>query len=265
MESQLLATPAGAGLATLLESLEGADLGESDRVAVLQAWARLQAHVDAQVYAGMVSVAEAVTQATGSPSFDYQADEIEAALTLTRAAAADQLALAQMLVLRFPRLFETMTAGFLDDRRVRVILDGIAGLPQQTAAQIVDVLLPLAPELTTGQLRARLHQLVITADPEAAESRYRERLRERKVLAHRNPDGTAGIFGLDLPADRVTQALNHIHALARQAKTDSDLRTADQVRADVFMDLLCGQGSQTGSSGRAVVDLRIDLTTLAGL
>jgi hypothetical protein len=108
VESQLLATPAGAGLATLLESLEGTDLGESDRVAILQAWARLQAHVDAQVYSDMVAVPDAVAAATGSSSFDYQADEIEAALTLTRAAAADQLALAQMLVLRFLRLFETM-------------------------------------------------------------------------------------------------------------------------------------------------------------
>lgn len=147
---------------------------------------------------------------------------------------------------------------------MRVIIDGVAGLKLDVATKLIADLLPDAPGLTTGQLRARLGKMVIAVDPEAAASRYEEGVKGRRVLAQPNPDGTAGLFGLDLPADRVATALNHIHQLARQVKTADDPRTADQVRADLFMDLLSGKASRVPHQ-RAVVDLRVDLTTLAGL
>ncbi|MGQ0849005.1 MAG: DUF222 domain-containing protein, partial [Actinomycetota bacterium] len=264
LEDRLSDTNPGAALATLLEGINRSHLGESDRVVLLQARARLLSHIQAELYADMVSVGEAVAEAIGGHDPEFEADEVRAALVLTRRAAEEQMALAQMLVERFPRLWQALWSGRLDTARVRVIVGAVAGLRAETATLLVDDLLPAAAGMTTGQLRAGLARLVIAVDPQAAADRYREGVKGRRVWAGANPDGTAGLFGFDLPADRVAAALSRIHRLARNAGTAQDPRTADQIRADVFMDLLCGEA--TGTSGRrGMVDLRVDLTTLAGL
>jgi hypothetical protein len=70
---------------------------------------------------------------------------------------------------------------------------------------------------------------------------------------------------LNLPAERANAVMARINHLARLAKTGEDQRTIDQVRADVFLDLLEGRGDPTGGGRRGVVDLVVDLATLAGL
>jgi hypothetical protein len=57
--------------------------------------------------------------------------------------------------------------------------------------------------------------------------------------------------------------MRRINHLARAAKRADDPRTMDQIRADVFLDLLSGGGKARGTS--TVVDIRVDLTTLIGL
>jgi hypothetical protein len=87
----------------------------------------------------------------------------------------------------------------------------------------------------------------------------------RNLVADRNPDGTANLCGWSLPADRVAQARDYINQIARSLKTSSESRTLDQLRADVFLDLLCGTPHTSHTGGGGVVDIRVDLTTLAGL
>jgi hypothetical protein len=248
-------------MASLLAGVDRTYLTESELVVLLQARARLLNHFQAELFADMVAVGDAVAQAIGCLDPEFEADEVRAALCLTSATAQNQMTLARNLFRNFPVLWDAMRAGHLDLARVRVILDGVVGLTPDLARQVVDQILPTAPELTTGQLRARLAKLVISVDPEAASTRYQERVKDRRVWAGPNPDGTANLFGLDLPADRVAEAMSRIHDLARQV---SDGRTADQVRADVFLDLLNGNAGDSASRGGAV-DLRVDLTTLAGL
>jgi hypothetical protein len=61
--------------------------------------------------------------------------------------------------------------------------------------------------------------------------------------------------------------MRRINRLARAAKSKDDPRTMDQLRADVFMDLLSGRHQQhsANSRDRAIVDIQVDLTTLTGL
>jgi hypothetical protein len=58
--------------------------------------------------------------------------------------------------------------------------------------------------------------------------------------------------------------MRRINELARGLKISGEIRTIDQLRADVLIDLLTGRGEKAGGS-RASVELRVDLTTLAGL
>jgi hypothetical protein len=108
--------------------------------------------------------------------------------------------------------------------------------------------------------------LIITVDPASAKGRYEHGLTERRAVCESNDDGTANVCGYQLPAARAQGVMRRINRLARAAHGRDDPRTMDQVRADVFLDLLAGR-DQYASSGRdrAVVDLRADLTTLIGL
>lgn len=62
--------------------------------------------------------------------------------------------------------------------------------------------------------------------------------------------------------DRVAAATRNINRLARSLKTNDETRTLDQLRADVYLDLLCGVTS-TGRPGG--VNINVELTTLVGL
>lgn len=196
---------------------------------------------------------------------EFAADEIRAALSWTRRAAEGFLALAHDLVERLPHVWQALQAGVIDLARVRVIAAGVAGVDDDTARSVADQVLGTAGEHTTGQIAARLRRLVIVSDPDGATKRYEAWLEQRRVIVDANPEGTANLMGLDLPAERATAAMARVNHLARALKTGHDPRTIDQLRADVFLDLLEGNQAADGADRRGVVDIRVDLTTLMGL
>ncbi len=190
--------------------------------------------------------------------------EIRAALRLTRRSAECHLMLAHDLVERLPRVWTMLGRGEIDLPRARVIIDQTRHLDEPTARLVTDQVAGQAASLTTGQLRARIARLVFSVDPESARERYEQGLADRRVTAEANDDGTADLYGLHLnPAD-ANAAMRKINRLARAARSSGDDRTMDQLRADVFLDLLNGR-NQHHARDRAVVDIQVDLTTLTGL
>lgn len=120
-----------------------------------------------------------------------------------------------------------------------------------------------AEHLTTGELRAWLRKLCIEHDPEEARARFRQATDRRCVTAEPTDSGTANLIGSDLPPDRVAAVMDRLTGIALGLRTASEARTLDQLRADVFLDLLEGTGSYP--AGKGTVDIRIDLTTLTAL
>jgi hypothetical protein len=134
------------------------------------------------------------------------------------------------------------------------------------AQTVSDTALERASTQTTGQLRARIQKLIITADPAAAKDRYEKKLTERMVICEPTDAGTANIYGLDLPADEANAAMSRINRLAHHAKRNGDRRGIDQIRADIFLDLLTGTHHHYGSGGeQTVAEIRAQLPTLMGL
>lgn len=259
-------------LGVLVSSLDPTRLNGYDLVRLMKARARLAAHHDAGKYEAMAEVAYACPSDPESEvlrsveEVEYAAVEVAAALTLTRRSSEDQLSRAISLADRLHRVFEAFLDGKLDLARVRVFDDALGHLPDETVDEVLDRCLDEAPDLTSGQLRARLGRLVMAADPDGAKSSYEEGLAERHVETWANPDHTANFGIYSAPPDRVAAARAFVEQRARALKVDGEERTLEQLRVDVALDLLsgsCDEHGATGGGGR--VNVTISAETLAGL
>ncbi len=264
--------PPGPTLGAALAGIDRSILNGYDRVLVLRAQARQVAHEQARLLADLVAVADCPPAPDLSGASPREADEfisceIAAALTWTRQAAETHLGLAWSLTCRIPAVHAALTAGVIDLAKARVFDRETDPLPQGAARAVCDQLLPDAPQLTTGQLRAKLQRLVLTVDPDAARVRQAEAVTRRRVLAGLDFDGTVSISVLGLPAPRATAAMERIDAIADAARRGGDLRTIDQLRADTVLDLLDGTTIAGPLPGprKGVIELTVPLTTLMGL
>jgi hypothetical protein len=85
------------------------------------------------------------------------------------------------------------------------------------------------------------------------------------VVVEANDTGTGNLLGLELAPDRVVASMRRINQIALNLKRNGDIRTMDQLRADVLLDLVAGTPTTAGSTGPGMVDLSSDLVSLAGL
>jgi hypothetical protein len=268
---ELAQLPPGAELAEVLARVDRSVLNGYELIEVAKAHSRQVAHYQAELLAAAWESAycppgdEASPPARTDTPDEHAAEEVRWALILTRRAADTLLGVAYQLVECLPAVHAALRAGVIDLPKARVLADETAALPQPIARRLVEAVLPAAGGLTTGQLRARLRKWVITVDPDAASRRQREAVTGRRVEHGLDPDGTATLAGYHLPADRAATAAARIDALARAAKHAGDPRTLDQLRADVYLDVLNGDHTADPSVGGGGVEIMVPLTTLMGL
>ncbi len=266
LAAKLDAMEPGPVLAAFLSVLQGMDRSGYDRVAVLQALQKMASHFQARVYEEIAAISDLMGRIEQDQEIatESAAAEIRAALRLTRRSADAELAFAIDLKQRLPRAWDALAAGHIDLRKARVIVHGTCHLSEDDARQVVERIIGVAERLTTGQLHALLRKVCLQADPEEAANRYASSVAERRVIMEPTVEGTANFLGLNLPPDRVAAAMRRIADLARSLKSGDEGRTIDQIRADVFLDLLEGHNQQRGN-GRGAVDIQVDLKTLARL
>ncbi|MCI0542983.1 MAG: HNH endonuclease [Actinobacteria bacterium] len=241
-----------------LQPYAGEESAPSDLIARLRLEAAMVSHYQARVYTTIAEIADL-------EGFDPEGlpAEVTLALTLTKAAGDSEYALA-LLLDRFRPVRDLLSRGVIDLRRARVIVEALAGIDKNSAGAILDRVLPFAPDLTTGQLRARVRRLTMESNPEQARMDYATGLETRRVVVEANPDGTANLLAMSLSPRSVMSIRRRLERLARRARTPGDERTADQRRADVFVDLLSGGNTVEGRNAGGV-DIVVDLTTLVGL
>jgi hypothetical protein len=291
----LAAMPPGPELAGVLAGLDRRRLNGHDLVVVMAAQARQVAHEQARLLADVYEVSRCgpggpdspvLREAPSSGLNEFVAAEVSAALLLTRNGACDHLAMACGLAAH-PGVHAALERGEIDLPRARVLVEGLSPLTRDQAGPVAEAALECAKAMTSGQLRAKLAALIIAVDPDAARWRYRRAVRERRVVHGRTGEGTAYLSGSDLPADRAAAAWERVNAIADELKRGGDARPIDQIRADVYLDLLhghehseadtdqpvpgepvCARGPAraTAAGGRVgVTDIVVSLPTLAGL
>lgn len=265
----LSSIPPGPYLAVLLEQLDRKRLNGFDVVRLLQARERQLAHTQAG------SMADAVETAYSAPGdsesdvarlqeqFEYAADELRPALTLSRRAAEYRLSMATDVVERLPQVWRLLDDGQIDLPKARAFANGTCHVPEETARMVVSRLASTAPRLTVGQLQGRIRRLCISLDPDSAVKREKTAYEDRRLVIEPTPDGTADLhlFGLQMGDARAIGRRVNGHMISLK-KEDRSGRTHDQLRADIARDLLLGELSTGG--GQGMVDIHLPASTLDG-
>ncbi|GMQ85747.1 MAG: HNH endonuclease signature motif containing protein [Acidimicrobiia bacterium] len=257
----------GATLGVLLSAIDVTNVSPHDRIPVLRALDRMESFYAAHRYQAMAAVVDVMDDDKPERAAESAAAEIRAALHLTRRASDTELSFALDLRRRLPRVWTALADGEIDLRRAKTITYATIHLATAAARDVVERVIEAAPHLTTGQLRARIDRLCLEADPEAAQERYDYAVENRRVVTERTDTGTANLLGLELPPHRVAAIARRINHLARTLKTTDETRTMDQLRADIYLDLLKGASPDTtgAHTSHPVTHVHIDLDTLAGL
>ncbi len=221
-----------------------ARLGESELIGVLRAWRRLASWAQAGE-AGAVSQlairrAEQARDLDNPHLAEHVDDEVGAALTLTGRSAGRLTSVAAGLA-RLPEVLAALARGEIDWARACVLVDELAGLDDEDAAEIARSLLGRASGWTTGQLRAALRRAVLAFDPGAARRRREAARKDAEVQAWDEPSGNAALAGRELPPAEVIAADNRLTALARWLKGHGAAGTIAQLRAAAYLAVLAGR------------------------
>jgi hypothetical protein len=140
--------------------------------------------------------------------------------------------------------------------------------------RLEDRVLVRAPRQNSTLLRRSLNGAAIAVDPESAERRRHRACESRHVSLRPQLDGMAEL-GVLLPAPDAVQIYNVLSEHARVGRASGDVRTLDQLRADVLVWLL-GESLVNGpaatpphrrgrASGHAQVQITVGLGTLLRL
>ncbi|MGH8945731.1 MAG: hypothetical protein ACRDVL_06265, partial [Acidimicrobiia bacterium] len=256
-------------LAAVVAGVTPRRLSGYERIVLLKAVQRLISHFQARGYETMASVHELMIDDEEAEAaqfaFRCASAEIRAALHQTAKAANAELNMALSLTdPAYTPVLNALREGLLDRRRAGLIIHRTSHLDSETAKQVVTEVMTEAPGMTSGEIMARIDQLNIATDPEEAEARYEQGVAERRVYAEKNWDGTAHYLGLQLPPERVAAAQRRVNRIAHQLKTGAESRTMDQLRADIYLDLLCGAATNKTDGGKAQVNITVPLDTLTG-
>lgn len=267
---ELSDVPPGPFLAVLLEHFERTRLNGFEVIRLVQARERQLAHLQAE---GMADLVETAYSAPGDSDsdvlrleeqFEYAADELRPALTLSRRAAQYRLSFATDLLERLPHVWDLLDRGLIDLPKARAFSNGTSHLPEDSARSVVEQLAEVAPLITVGQLQRRIRNLCALIDPDSAAKREKFAYEDRKLVIEPTVDGVADLhlLGLKVGDARAIGRRVNRHMISLK-KEDRSGRTHDQLRADIVRDLLL-DGDAISGGGQGSVDIQIPVSTLDG-
>src|SRR5262249_45068229 len=148
---------------------------------------------------------------------EHVEEEVAAALTLTGHAAGQRVAVAEGLAW-LPGVGRALAAGRIDADKAKVFTDQLMLLDVIAANAIAGLVLPGAPGMTTGRIRAELVREIMDYDPEALIRRRKEAEKDARVETWTEAAGTGAVAGRDLPPADVLAADQRLTADARWLK-----------------------------------------------
>ena len=213
------------------------DLGEDEVLATLTAVRSARGQADAVEAHALARL----NQLRGGDR--YVADEAALELRLSRNAGQARLARAQALTERMPRLLELLQSGEIEGHTAGRVTDATAVLDDEPAQELDT---QLADKVDSGRvalsdpisLVRAARRLVEKLDPHGQAERSRKARIGRRVELLPGEHSMSSLIG-ELPAEVAAAAYGRVDGIARKLRVH-DTRTLDQLRADVYADLLLG-------------------------
>jgi hypothetical protein len=247
------------------------ELGDDELREALVAWDRMIGWAQAGQLAVMSEIGRRIDQQVSGMTMKERAhyvdpqgfapDEVAVELRISRVAANSRYSLARALDDR-PATAAALSAGRLDQSKTRVIAENLPALGAEVADRIEPLAIDYAQSHTPGQLRAWLERRIVAADPTAAEERRVAARRDRRVVHEAHPNGLGSLWAL-LSAEDAAAAYRIVDDIARESAADTDPRSADERRADAFVDLLLGRAG--ARAGHTQVIVTMSAASLAGV
>ncbi|MEU6641955.1 DUF222 domain-containing protein [Saccharomonospora sp. NPDC046836] len=237
--------------------LVGNSLQDQELLARIEGLNRLKMWVDASVHRAV----DALVDSRGHAS--DVAVELALLLSVSEQHARRMVDLSTALVHRLPQTLAAMESGVLDSYRASKVASATAWLNDSQAREVDSTIAPRLEGKNPHKVRRVTTYWALKADPEGAARRASVRRAERSVQLLPGEDGMSTLLA-DLPAEVASSAYARIDRMARTLRGGNESRTLDQLRADVFAELLLGSNT-TGSGAKADVHVYVDLATLAGL
>jgi hypothetical protein len=264
-QQMLARTPAGAGLAVLLDerphltdpvdrpSIIGAPAREPAAVAApslplranalvdsLRARQSLMAHLQARQNADLAELS------AGYPGIhEFLATELALALGVAEGTANRQLAEAVDLTTRLPETYTALHEGRITPVKAATIRVHTQDLDLDQSALVEADVLPAAPRGTVPELRNAVQRAVIRHDPHGADDRHNAAKERRRVSTKAQPDGMGSLW-LYSTAQDVATIHACLTAVGDAAKTPDDDRPLDARRVDAMVDL-CAEILDSGT------------------
>lgn len=176
-------------------------------------------------------ISELHTRTAGQAAPVFIDDQIRMRLAITGTAAGIMETRARELA-EHPEVHTALLAGWIDVGKAHVFTDTTTTLPGAQARAIHRMLLPLAADLTTSQLRKKLTAASLAIDPDLATQRHKKAKDTRTVSLTPARDGMAWL-SIFLPAPAAMTAFTAIDQLTADPSPD-DARTIGARRADAF-------------------------------
>lgn len=261
--------PTGPELGMRLALIDPHSVSDDELLDLVSAQYRQSAHQQAQLWKALAELATRDpmpnlppgTSWTPDQIFDSAVDELRAELLLTRRSAKRELTHADA-VAAVPAVMRALTDGTIDRARAIVLADGCSDLTDAQRTVLLDEVLPQAARVTATQLAEKVRRAAIALDPGWAERRYKQAVRDRKVIGYLNPDGSATVSGQYLPAEQACAACARVDSLADAAKRAGASALIDHLRAELFLGLLDGRFH--GMSESAIVGELLKLFPKSG-
>ncbi|MCK9903076.1 HNH endonuclease [Frankia sp. Cpl3] len=235
----------------------------------IAAAARMVAAGQARLLRAVAAVAEVAAPGELDPAglfAFYAPEEIAGVLAVTGPQARSQLELAQAVVRRLPRAVAALESGVLDLPRLVSLENATRPLSDDLAAQGAARMLEEGPGRNRRSFAAGCAQAVIRVDPDGADERAEKRRADRTVRIIPGRDATSRLSAL-LAAGDAAACYQRVERLAEGIAHDraqGDERTREQIRADVFVDLLMGRGEHAAPIG-CEIQVVVPLPTLLGV
>jgi hypothetical protein len=189
----------------------------------------------------------------------HAADEIALELAVSRQSGQSQVAFADALCTRLPKVLSAMESGDIDAGKARKVFEVVSPLSDELTLEVDDVIAGRLAGKDPAGIRRVARTAVLKVDPDGSLDRAEARRENRRVELLHEDDAMASITGY-LPAEIASAGYQRIDGIARGLKTRDETRSMDQLRAGVFADLLVGK-TDHGTAVAAQVFIHIPIGT----